>query len=112
MPTTTTDPFLAPTGTPAPDTLVVGLPVTYCIGSDQYAMLLVEVRKNGREVVAAEPASIKRYEAETDAEYKAYLGRHIYRAFTRRGHGGYVEKGSTCGALYFGRMHDYRDPSF
>ena len=68
----------------------VGLPATYCIGSDRYATRIVEVNRNGREVV-------------TD----------IIATFTYRSKRDmYIRKGGKCGILRLGVAEDYRDPSF
>jgi hypothetical protein len=75
----------------------VGMPATYCVGSDSYAMVIVDVTRTGHQVAA-------RY---ADSSYAAP------KVFTRRKNGGYREKGSqTYGSLLLGFGHTYRDPSY
>jgi len=119
-----TNPFERPTPVPAAHHLVVGLPVTYGIGSDRYAETLVAVRRNGMEIVTSvlSPETIAARRAEIAAEpreserwYLQHRLDHALREFTRRPDGRYRGKGATGragGSLTFGRAADYRDPSY
>lgn len=113
-----TNPFERPTPVPAKHHLVVGMPVTYSIGSDQYAHFIIEVRRNGMEVVtsAATPADyaakVAEIRATEDAGMVEYRLRLLSMTSTRRPDGSYVAKGSRSGALLFGRAESYRSPEF
>ena len=72
----------------------VGMPATFAIGSDRYAMTVTAVKANGRLVIATRP------------------GGGMNREFTMRKGGRLVSKGATSGQLVLGKAVDYLDPSF
>lgn len=72
----------------------VGMPATFGIGSDRYAMIVTAVKLKGRLVVATRPEG------------------GMSREFTLRPNGRYVSKGQTSGSLSLGVAKDYLDPSF
>jgi hypothetical protein len=74
----------------ARDIVHVGLPVTYCIGSDRYADRITAVHRKGMKVETYRSGGFT-YRASKD----------IYKSV-----------GSNSGVLYLGRAEDYRDPSF
>ena len=74
----------------ARDIVHVGLPVTYCIGSDCYADRITAVHRKGMKVETYRSGGFT-YRSETDS---------------------YKQVGSNSGTLALGRAAAYRDPSF
>jgi hypothetical protein len=79
-----------------PLTPYVGMPVTYCIGSDRYAYEIVKA------TLSLKTVWIKSTDKNDIRIVK----------FTLRNDGYYTETGKNCGFLRLGYAEDYRDPSF
>jgi hypothetical protein len=109
------DVFL-PTSTPAVAALVVGMPVTYCIGSDRYAEVIVAVERKGQVVIAA-PMVNGMTPQQSVEEYRRRVSagmpdRRSSQTYTRRRDGRYRPTGANHSSLYFGEAKNYWDPSF
>jgi hypothetical protein len=109
------DVFL-PTSTPAVAALVVGMPVTYCIGSDRYAEVIVAVERKGQVVIAA-PMVNGMTPQQSVEEYRRRVSvgmpdRRSSQTYTRRRDGRYRPTGANHSSLYFGEAKNHWDPSF
>lgn len=69
--------------------LVVGLPVTYCIGSDRYADKITHIERNGKTLHCDHGVFTYRKKSNT-----------------------YKTMGQKYGTLIIGHAENYRDPSF
>jgi hypothetical protein len=78
----------------------IGMPATYCVGSDRYAMTVVAIKRNGRTVEA------RHGKPDESIPYRAA------KAFTLRKNGRYILQGCESGTLALGVAVDYLDPSF
>lgn len=76
----------------------VGMPATYGIGADAYAMVVTDVTRTGHIVKARRVVNGEAVGAT--------------RTFTRRANGKYRPKGANYGYLALGVARDYLDPSF
>lgn len=107
---------MKPTGTPSKADLVVGLHVTYGIGSGRYGQVIVAVERGGMSVVTASPRIADEVRALLDAGEKfdqwGRIGDYRCDRFTRRPDGHYRSQGSRSGSLWFGEARDYLDPSY
>jgi hypothetical protein len=95
---------------------VVGLPASYQVGSDRYAVTVVAVSKSGHEVTTRDAKS-RLASGSIFSEQQRYLfvadPEGAVRVFTRRKNGRYVSKGNKrSGFLSLGEYSAYRDPSF
>ena len=97
----------------------VGDGVTESIGSDRYAYTLVEINRNGKELViqADEVKRVDENGAFSEAQKYEYIqnekGKKI--VITLRKNGRYKRKGETLNSSYnyhIGQRNAYRDPSF
>lgn len=86
-------------GTPAP-TPKVGLPASYCIGSDQYGGVLISVSPTRHRVT---------WQHLTEDGSRGPLGAN---KFTRRADGRYRSLGGNSGRLLLGVNKTELDPSF
>lgn len=99
-------------------TPVVGMGATEGIGSDSYPYTIIEVRRNGKELVL-QGDSYHRTDKNGFSENQTYLyspnpdGRIV--VVTLRKNGKYKRKGSDMSSSYrysFGHRRAYQDPSF
>ncbi len=81
----------------------VGMPCTYGIGSDRYAMQVVAIRRGGLTIVA---------ESLNDDGTVGGLRREFTRRNRRGGGYRWVQKGQSYGGLRLGVAETYLDPSF
>lgn len=113
------DVFL-PTSTPAVESLVVGMPVTYCINGDRYVEVIVAVERKGQ-LVRTFPMvngctpeqTVEEYQRRvTSGELNQSTGRRWGSTYTRRRDGMYRPAGVSFSSLYFGEATNHWDPSF
>jgi hypothetical protein len=100
----------------------IGEFATYRIGSDRYAVEIIEVKRNARTLVTRDAAVVMAGGAYPgDHEWGGTeMGTYVVLSdeagslheFTLRGDGSYRSKGSNYGSLALGVVSPYRDPSF